>query len=274
MLFVFGRRANQLRQKNVSELIHSSSALRNCQECEVVVHFADIVDHADDEGYDIVPNSRFTISRMADRQNKSEYRIDGKKAKFEEVATRLKDKGVDLDNNRFLILQGEVEQIAMMKPKAAQPGGENGLLEFLEEIIGTNEYIPGIEAAKIQLEELKEKQGFEQDRLTVAEKEKDAVMGGVAIAQRQFSANMRASIVVAQKNQVQRRSMMDNFRAKYDERAKVTYYSLIHQSSQLTVYLLTVSNTHCLSCHQLQCNCFILLCSCYSLLFLCPLIYV
>jgi structural maintenance of chromosome 4 len=45
----------------------------------------------------------------------------------QDVADRLGKHGVDLDNNRFLILQGEVEQIAMMKPKAG-PGqdGEFG----------------------------------------------------------------------------------------------------------------------------------------------------
>ena len=33
--------------------------------------------------------------------------------------------------------QGEVEQIAMMKPKGAAPG-EEGMLEYLEDIIGSN----------------------------------------------------------------------------------------------------------------------------------------
>jgi structural maintenance of chromosome 4 len=31
------------------------------------------------------------------------------------------DKGIDLDHNRFLILQGEVEQISLMKPKGSNP---------------------------------------------------------------------------------------------------------------------------------------------------------
>ena len=31
-------------------------------------------------------------------------------------------KGIDLEHNRFLILQGEVEQISLMKPKAPAPG--------------------------------------------------------------------------------------------------------------------------------------------------------
>ena len=48
----------------------------------------------------------------------------------------LKARGIDLDHNRFLILQGEVESIAQMKPKGATEHDE-GLLEYLEDIIGT-----------------------------------------------------------------------------------------------------------------------------------------
>ena len=59
---------------------------------------------------------------------------------FTEVTTLLKAKGIDLDNNRFLILQGEVEQISMMAPKAHGPHDE-GLLEYLEDIIGSDKYV-------------------------------------------------------------------------------------------------------------------------------------
>jgi structural maintenance of chromosome 4 len=55
----------------------------------------------------------------------------------------LRSHGIDLDNNRFLILQGEVEQIAMMKPKGQTPH-EDGLLEYLEDIIGSNRYLEQI----------------------------------------------------------------------------------------------------------------------------------
>jgi structural maintenance of chromosome 4 len=37
------------------------------------------------------------------------YLIDGVKVSQEEVVGLLKDKGIDLTHNRFLILQGEVE---------------------------------------------------------------------------------------------------------------------------------------------------------------------
>ena len=44
-----------------------------------------------------------------------------------------------------LFLQGEVEQISMMKPKALTPH-ETGLLEYMEDIIGTDKYVEEIEA--------------------------------------------------------------------------------------------------------------------------------
>ena len=45
------------------------------------------------------------ISRTAHRDNSSHYYIDDRKSSFGEVTALLKGKGVDLDNNRFLILQ-------------------------------------------------------------------------------------------------------------------------------------------------------------------------
>jgi len=53
------------------------------------------------------------------------------------MQTLLEGKKIDLEHNRFLILQGEVEQIALMKPKE--------LLEYLEDIIGTNKYVGQID---------------------------------------------------------------------------------------------------------------------------------
>ena len=40
--------------------------------------------------------------------------------------------------------QGEVEQISMMKPKSQTPH-DTGLLEYLEDIIGTDKYVEQIE---------------------------------------------------------------------------------------------------------------------------------
>ena len=55
-------------------------------------------------------------------------------------------------------LQGEVEQIALMKPKAQTEHGE-GMLEFLEDIVGTSVLKEPIQALDKQVEELGEERG-------------------------------------------------------------------------------------------------------------------
>ena len=72
------------------------------------------------------------------------------------VSKLLKEKGIDLDHNRFLILQGEVEQISLMKPKALNQN-EIGLLEYLEDIIGSNKFVDEIETLERVLEECNER---------------------------------------------------------------------------------------------------------------------
>ncbi len=58
-----------------------------------------------DEEYTVVPGSDFSVARTALRSNTSQYYIDGRKSSQGQVTDLLKAKGVDLDNNRFLILQ-------------------------------------------------------------------------------------------------------------------------------------------------------------------------
>ena len=53
----------------------------------------------------MVPGSELVVARTAHRNNASAYHIDGRKSTFTEVTDLLKGKGIDLDNNRFLILQ-------------------------------------------------------------------------------------------------------------------------------------------------------------------------
>jgi structural maintenance of chromosome 4 len=145
LLFVFGKRAKQLRLSKVSELIHKSSGFPNLEYARVSVYFQLIYDdETSEDDFRIVPNSEFTITRVAYQNNQSKYTVDSSNSNFTEVGLLLRKHGVDLDNNRFLILQGEVEQIAMMKPKATTPHDE-GLLEYLEDIIGSNRFIPQIE---------------------------------------------------------------------------------------------------------------------------------
>lgn len=77
--------------------------------------------------------------------------INGQESSFKEVCELLSKKGIDLDHNRFLILQGEVEQISLMKAKA-QNENETGLLEYLEDIIGSNKYVARIAELEKEVE--------------------------------------------------------------------------------------------------------------------------
>ena len=90
---------------------------------------------------------------------------------FTIVTTLLKERGVDLDHKRFLILQGEVESIAQMKPKAANEH-DDGLLEYLEDIIGTSKYKSPIEESATEVETLNELCTEKNARVQHVEKEK------------------------------------------------------------------------------------------------------
>ncbi|XP_050230280.1 structural maintenance of chromosomes protein 4-like [Mercurialis annua] len=173
MLFVFGKRAKQMRLNKVSELIHNSTNHQNLDSAGVSVHFQEIID-LDDGNYEVVPGSEFVITRVALRDNSSKYYINDRGSNFTEVTKKLKGKGVDLDNNRFLILQGEVEQISLMKPKAQGPHDE-GFLEYLEDIIGTDKYVEKIEESAKELESLNEKRSGVVQMVKLAEKERDGL---------------------------------------------------------------------------------------------------
>ncbi|KAK7266394.1 hypothetical protein RIF29_19038 [Crotalaria pallida] len=173
MLFVFGKRAKQMRLNKVSELIHNSTNHQNLDSAGVCVHFQEIVD-SEDGAYEAIPGSDFMITRVAFRDNSSKYYINDRLSNFTEVTKKLKGKGVDLDNNRFLILQGEVEQISLMKPKAQGPHDE-GFLEYLEDIIGTNKYVEMIDESHKQLESLNERRSGVVQMVKLSEKERDSL---------------------------------------------------------------------------------------------------
>ena len=84
--------------------------------------------------------------------------------------TLLKSKGIDLDHNRFLILQGEVEQISLMRPKGLNQN-ETGLLEYLEDIIGSNKYVEEIETLERVLEECNERRIEQTNRVKASQNE-------------------------------------------------------------------------------------------------------
>ncbi|TLD33875.1 hypothetical protein PspLS_01093 [Pyricularia sp. CBS 133598] len=173
LLFVFGFRASKMRQGKLSALIHNSAQYPNIDHCEVAVHFREVLD-LPGGGHEIIPNSDLVISRKAFRNNSSTYYINNKTSNFTTVTTLLRERGVDLDHKRFLILQGEVESIAQMKPKAGNEH-EDGLLEYLEDIIGTSKYKTPIEEAAAEVETLNEICTEKNGRVQHVEKEKHSL---------------------------------------------------------------------------------------------------
>ncbi|KAF8167274.1 RecF/RecN/SMC [Crassisporium funariophilum] len=174
LLFVFGYRASKMRQGKISELIHNSANYPDLDECSVEVHFREIIDLPGPDAFKVVPGSKLVVTRQAFKNNASRYTINGRLSNYTEVQTLLKGRGIDLDHNRFLILQGEVESIAQMKPKAPSEH-EDGLLEYLEDIIGTSKYKEPIDEALVEMERLQEDRQVKINRLRHVEKEKVAL---------------------------------------------------------------------------------------------------
>ncbi|KAJ5334607.1 Structural maintenance of chromosomes protein [Penicillium brevicompactum] len=174
LLFVFGFRASKMRQGKISALIHNSAQYPNLAYCEVEVHFSQVID-LPEGGQEVVPDSQLIVSRRAFKNNTSKYYMNKKETNFTAVTTFLRDRGIDLDHKRFLILQGEVESIAQMKPKAANEHDE-GLLEYLEDIIGTSKYKTPIDEAATELETLNDVCVEKNNRVQHVEKEKTALV--------------------------------------------------------------------------------------------------
>ncbi|ELA42618.1 uncharacterized protein VICG_00370 [Vittaforma corneae ATCC 50505] len=124
ILFVLGFKAKKMRHAILKDLITTG-----CSECCVELVFNSF------------KLSRSLKGRIDDagtvRTVVSKYELNGSEISASESIEFLKTNGIDLDNNRFLILQGEIETIAMMSPI--------DLLEYIEDCIGTSDYKPRIE---------------------------------------------------------------------------------------------------------------------------------
>ena len=183
MLFVFGFRANKLRQGKLSELIHKSETFPNLDFCSVDVHFKykyskQSVSAADEATFPAPKDTSFVqdlvVTRKAYKNNTSKYYINGCESTYKEVTDLLRKEGIDLDHKRFLILQGEVESISQMKPKAEKEG-EDGVLEYLEDIIGTAQYKEAIENSLQEIEQLNDVCMEKDNRLKIVQTEKDSL---------------------------------------------------------------------------------------------------
>ena len=169
LLFVFGKRAKKMRLKKLSELIHSSSRENKCKYCRVSVYFREIHED-DDDNFHYIEGGDFMISRTVYKNSSSQYHLNGRESSFDEINSLLNKKDIDLKHNRFLILQGEVEQISMMKPKGENEN-ETGLLEFLEDIIGTRRYVPLIDKLSKSIEDLGEIKTSKANRVKISRNE-------------------------------------------------------------------------------------------------------
>ncbi|ELA47023.1 hypothetical protein VCUG_01468 [Vavraia culicis subsp. floridensis] len=149
VLFLFGYSAKKMRHKINAGLINKGK-----DSCYVEIKFA-----ADD--------GQFSVKRELIK-GRSLYYVNDNEVSVAEVRDKMKHYNVDLDHNRFLILQGEIEAIAMMKPKDEK---NVGILEYLEDIIGTNTYYEEIVSLEQQLSGLKEKEDVMKSSFKFQEKE-------------------------------------------------------------------------------------------------------
>jgi structural maintenance of chromosome 4 len=76
--------------------------------------------------------------------------------------------------SRLIGQQGEVESIAQMKPKAPSEH-EDGLLEYLEDIIGTSRFKEPIEEALQEMDKYSEERVEKLNRLKIVERERNAL---------------------------------------------------------------------------------------------------
>uniref|UniRef100_A0A1B0FFV3 Structural maintenance of chromosomes protein n=1 Tax=Glossina morsitans morsitans TaxID=37546 RepID=A0A1B0FFV3_GLOMM len=168
ILFVVGSRINTLRCKKHSTLIHNSPRYPSVDSCSVAVHFCQISDSEDGSCHEI-PNSEFIVKRTALKKGSSFYSINGEKVQFNAVICLLKKHNINLNDNHFIALQGELETIALMKPKG-KTKTERGMLEYLERIIGTDRYIEPLNTIMEHIEALTEESAVRHDLCELAKR--------------------------------------------------------------------------------------------------------
>lgn len=220
MLFVFGYRASKIRSKKLSVLLHSSDKGGQAESCTVSVHFVQIIDK-EGESFEVVPNSKIAIARTAFRDNSSYYTLNGKRVQFKAIAQLLRQHGIDLDHNRFLILQGEVEQIAMMKPKGATEH-DTGMLEFIEDIVGTTRFKEPLGKLYGIVDKLTEERTEKINRLKIVEKEKNALEKPVNEAIEYLEAENE---IVEKRNQMYHKTI-------YDIEEKLKDFEILKQKTE------------------------------------------
>ncbi|CAI5521278.1 unnamed protein product, partial [Closterium sp. Naga37s-1] len=163
---------SQLQQNKVTDLIRISTDRRDdFESVEVSLHFEKIVDLEVDTSK-AVPGSKSGILSTNLCNDTTKHDVDNHDSLRKVITTPIKNKGVDLSKDHFHVLQGELERVAMMKAKA-QWSHEEGLLEYLEKVFGTNKYIEQIKEKSRRLEDLNTKRVGFMERMQLAETEKE-----------------------------------------------------------------------------------------------------
>lgn len=191
LLFVFGFRAKRMRHSKLSGLIHNGPDHPNLSYARVEVHFAKAVDNSE------IPGSSFVISRQVEKSGESNYYFNNQISSFKEITDLLKSQGLDFEHNRFLILQGEVQAISQMKPKATA-NGPAGFLEYIEDIIGSDKFIEQILECERRLDEANGERSLTLDRLRMAEKERDALQESKDEAELYLQLKQKIKVLEAQ----------------------------------------------------------------------------
>uniref|UniRef100_A0A0N5A260 Structural maintenance of chromosomes protein n=1 Tax=Parastrongyloides trichosuri TaxID=131310 RepID=A0A0N5A260_PARTI len=175
MLFVFDYNVQKFRTKKLSDLIHKS-ANSQCNYARVSIHFKRI---REDKGKTFdVKGSFFCVSRKITIDNKSFFYINSKKVSRDDVKNYLRGHGLGLDHDRFLILQGEVESIALLKPKAEKED-EDCMLGLIDDIIGTGRYKRVLLKLNDGISTLQGKVSFVRAKLKESEKFRDMLRENV-----------------------------------------------------------------------------------------------
>ena len=221
LMFVFGKKAKKIRLSKLSELIHNpqkGGQKPSCARVEVIFH--EIVDVGPSE-FVSVSGSELIVAREVSSNNGSKYIVNGKSSNWTDVTQLFSSKGIDLEHNRFLILQGEVEQIAMMKP-IGDGQHEEGLLEYLEDLIGSNQFIDSITEKTKEFNELSDQRNEHIHRVKQAEKEKDALEGPRQEAEMYVKAatellEAKCTLAMLQRHQIEKK--IEEVRSEINEAA-------------------------------------------------------
>merc|ERR1711976_96245 len=140
ILFIFGKEKKHMRVKKLEELINNrkkTDGTFKFNHSRVDIEFTDVINETSKKKK-IIKGTKFIISRIIQRKKKDVLLLNGKKVYLKEIERFFLERNFNLKQDRFLILQGDVDKISLMSNTADSKKNTTGFLEFIEEVIGTN----------------------------------------------------------------------------------------------------------------------------------------